>query len=334
MNTRTLQSDALEVKVNPRVGGTLTRIRHKPTGLSVLGSVPWESVDAPLDSGAARDEAEWLTRYTGGWPLLFPNAGDACTIEGTFHGFHGEASISPWEVEAEGDSALVLTRALATIPATMRREIGVRGETLTIDETLAYHGRRPAEVMWGHHPTFGSDLLGGPFEITAGARFVEAEALYDPPASPVVSGARAGWPSLPSKTGGDADLAHPRDPWASVAYLTGFDAFWAAIRRMDDAIAALLTWDGTLFPCAWLWHELSGTQDVPWNGVTRLIGIEPCTTPCALGLGTAKSRNMPLLRLLPDATISARIALHVFKPSGPILNGLRDIPNDQGTGRS
>ena len=66
-------------------------------GLSVLGTVPWDPIDAPIDSLAARDEAEWLTRYTGGWPLLFPNGGDACTVDGVFHGFHGEASITPWD---------------------------------------------------------------------------------------------------------------------------------------------------------------------------------------------------------------------------------------------
>ena len=65
-------------------------------GLSVLGTVPWDVVEAPIESLAARDEPEWLTRYTGGWPLLFPNGGDACTVDGVFHGFHGEASIAPW----------------------------------------------------------------------------------------------------------------------------------------------------------------------------------------------------------------------------------------------
>ena len=92
-----IESDALTVRINPQVGGTITEVRHKPSGLSVLGRVPWAAVDAPLASLAARDEPEWLTRYTGGWPLLFPNAGDACTVDGVFHGFHGEASIAPWE---------------------------------------------------------------------------------------------------------------------------------------------------------------------------------------------------------------------------------------------
>jgi hypothetical protein len=326
----TLESDALRVTVNPHVGGTISAVHHKPTGLSVLGTVPWETLDTPLPGFAARNEPEWLTRYTGGWPLLFPNAGDACTVDGVFHGFHGEASVAPWEMDND-DGALLLTRDFASVAATMRRRISVNGETLTIDEGLTYSGVSSVDVMWGHHPSFGSDLLAAAFEVTSGAGRVEAEERFDPPASPIATGAAGTWPLLPAKAGGMADLAHPLQPWASVAYLTDFSAPWAAIRRMDDAIAVLLTWDAERFPCAWLWYELDATQDAPWNGGTRLIGIEPSTTPCAMGLGTAHARGAGLLHLVPGASLRASVALHVFKPAGPILNGLHDLPTRQGT---
>ena len=93
--------------VNPRVGGTIVQVTHLGTGLNVLGKVPWDPVDAPITSLAARDEAEWLTRFTGGWPLLFPNGGDACSFGGIFHGFHGEASIAPWDFSAAANSDTV-----------------------------------------------------------------------------------------------------------------------------------------------------------------------------------------------------------------------------------
>jgi hypothetical protein len=321
----TLESPSLRVVVNPRVGGTITAVCHRPTGLSVLGTVPWESVNAPLPNLAARDEPEWLTRYTGGWPLLFPNGGDACTVDGTFHGFHGEASVAPWETEMADDS-LVLTRRFMSLPASMRRTISLDDETVAIREELIYSGSKPMDVMWGHHPTFGSDLLATPFEVTCGARHVVAETQFDPPASPIAPGAAGAWPTLTAKAGKIVDLGHPNSPWASVAYLSDFNAPWAAIRRLDDAIAVLLTWDGAQFPCAWLWYELAATQDAPWNGRTHLVGIEPSTTPCALGLSEAVARGASLLRLEPGASVSAAISLRVFKPTGPILNGLRDLP--------
>ena len=325
MSSLTLESPSLQVVVNPQVGGTITGIRHRPTGLSVLGTVPWESIDDPLPNLAAHDELEWLTRYTGGWPLLFPNGGDSCTVDDTFHGFHGEASVAPWETDM-ADGALVLSRRFLSLPATMRRTISLDGETVAIREELTYSGSQPMDVMWGHHPTFGSDLLAKPFEITCGARHVVAEAQFDPPSNPIAPGAAGAWPTLAAKAGGSVDLAHPQSSWASVTYLSGFDSPWAAIRRLDNAIAVLLTWDGTRFPCAWLWYELAATQDAPWNGRTHLIGIEPSTTPCALGLSEAMARGAPLLRLDPGATVSAAISLQVFASTGPILNGLSDNP--------
>jgi galactose mutarotase-like enzyme len=289
----TVESDALLVRITPKVGGTITEVLHKPTGLSVLGQVPWTAIEDPLP-GPARDEPEWLTRYTGGWPLLFPNAGDACTVDGTFHGFHGEASISPWTIIESQTNTLVLDRHFTVIPAHMRRTITVTGDTLSIREDLTYSGEAATDVMWGHHPSFGSDLLDGPVEITSGATEMRIEPAFAPPEG--------------------ADLLRPSAPLASLAYLTGFDTAWAAIRRLDDAIAVHLSWDGARFPCAWLWHELEATTAAPWSGRTRLIAIEPNTTPCGLGLAEAKRRGAPLLRLEPGQHLTSDISLRVFKP--------------------
>lgn len=299
MSLFVLENDALRVIVNPAVGGTVTSVQHKRTGMQVLGEVPWETIDAPLDSLAARDEPEWLTRYTGGWPLLFPNAGDACEVDGVFHGFHGEASVAPWDVIETGPR-LVLARRFTTAPARMERSFTLEADCLIIAETLSAEGM--AEVIWGHHPTFGSGLLAGPVEITSGAREVTIEPSYAAPAG--------------------SDLFHPKAPLASVVYLQNFDQPWAAIRRLDDAIAVHLSWDGERFPCAWLWHELEATSAAPWSGRTRLIGIEPNTTTCALGLAEARRRGAPLLRLEPGTQITSHISLRVFKPQGPINSNL------------
>ena len=316
----TLENAALHVAVNPKVGGTVTEVRHRETGLSVLGRVPWTTVDVPLGSLAARDEPEWLTRYTGGWPLLFPNAGDACEIDGVFHGFHGEASIAPWRIVGTGHR-LVLERRFHTVPVTMRRSFSLEGDSLLIEETLQSAGAEPLNVMWGHHPTFGSDLLDRPFEITCGATRVTAEPQYDPPANPLRAGAVGHWPQIAGKDG-SIDLAHPRRPWASLVYLEDFTSPWAAIRRLDDAIAVHLSWDGRRFPCAWAWYELEATAEEPWSGRTHLIGIEPNTTPCALGLAEARRRGASLLRLEPGAETTSHIRLRVFKPEGPINSNL------------
>lgn len=311
-----IASRALQVRVNPRVGGTITAVTHMESGLTVLGEVPWDAVDTPIGSLAARDEAHWLTRYTGGWPLLFPNGGDACTVDGIFHGFHGEASIAPWTAEVSDDS-IRMTRRFFSVPVEMAREIRIDDDLLIVTEHVRSTGQLPLDVMWGHHPTFGSDLLSGDVEITSGARQVTVDDSYDPPANPLQPGAAGDWPNVAGKTG-PVDLSRPCCPLAAMAYLHEFARPWAAIRRLDNTVAIALSWDGDRFPCAWLWYELGGTSDPPWHGRGRVIGIEPNTTMPGMGLASAKLRNSNLQRLNPGEDLCAELRLHVFRPSGPV----------------
>lgn len=320
MSTLFLENDALQVTISPDVGGTIRQVRHKDSGLSVLGRVPWAAVDEPLPGLSAKDESEWLTRYTGGWPLLFPNGGDACTVDGVFHGFHGEASIAPWEAKFVG-AVLHLFRRFVTVPATMAREISLEDDVLVVRERLQMLGEEPVDVMWGHHPTFGSDLLDGAIEITAGRPRVTVDSGYDPEANPLVPGATGAWPLVKGKHG-MADLAHPLGRIASLVYLHDFDDHWVAIRRMDNAIAATLSWDGARFPCAWLWHELEANGNEPWNGCTRLTGVEPNTTRSAMGIADAKQRGSGLLRMERGRDFQSELRLHVFRPSGPVTAAL------------
>lgn len=318
----TLTNGSIEVRVTPAVGGTITSIRHVPTGLSVLGQVPWDAIEEPIASFAARDEAEWLTRYSGGWPLLFPNGGDACEIDGIRHGFHGEASISPWAFTSTQQS-LRLRRRFYWVPVEMERDITLDGDVIVVEERLRMHGPRPINVMWGHHPTFGSDLLAGPVEISSGASLVSADADFDPDLNPLVPGGAARWP-LASGKHGEADLSQPAGPMAALAYLHGFEQGWIAMRRRDDAIAVALSWDAGLFPVMWLWVELNGTMEAPWHGRTSLIGLEPNTTRPAYGLARARARGGSALHLDPGASLTTTLRLQVLEPRGAISSVSRD----------
>src|SRR5262249_14571283 len=155
--------------------------------------------------------------------------------------FHGEASITAWDAALEG-GVLRLWRRFASVPVEMTRHIAIDGEVLTVREHLRMLGRHAIRVMWGHHPTFGSDLLDGPFEIRTGARRVTVEATYDPAANPLIPGAEGQWTTVPGKSG-PFDLGRPQDPMAALAYLSDFAEPWASIRRLDNAVAAVLSWD-------------------------------------------------------------------------------------------
>ena len=308
-----LESDALRVTVDPVIGGAITSIRHKASGASVLGTVPWDPRPGPADTHAAPDENAWLQDHSGGWPILFPNGGDACTFDGVFHGFHGEASLAQWDAE-QAVGRVVMHRRFAAVPVDMEREIVVEGEAVAIRERVTLRGDRTASVMWGHHPTFGSDLLDGPFEIGTNARRILVDDRFDSPFNPLRRGATGDWPMVPGKSG-SYDLSRPRGRMTAIAYLMDFETPSAWIRRLDDLIAAILSWDGSAFPHAWLWCELEATQDPPWDGKARLIGIEPNATFPANGLLDTHRRGAPLLVLHPSATVEAWVRLEVIRPN-------------------
>lgn len=313
-----LESTELQVAVTPQVGGSITRITVKDSGLDVLGEVPWPVTDEPIAGGAARHEPEFLTRYSGGWPLLFPNAGDACDFDGQFHGFHGEGAVTSWEIVSKTADRIVLSRRFDIVPVTMRRDIRLEGDLLIMSEQVRMAGERPIEVMWGHHPTLGSDLLAGPIEITSSARKARVCTSHDLAANPLALGAEGEWPVVPGKTG-PFDLSRPVEPMASLAYLTDFDGdAWIAVRRRDDQVAVALSWGERIFPCAWLWYELAGNPDEPWLNRTRLIGIEPNTTWPAWGLAKAKQAGGALLRLAPGDELATTLRFQAFTPTGSI----------------
>lgn len=314
---QTLVNDQLEVTVLTGLGGTIDMVRHVPTGASVLGTTPWDRIDLPEPSGIAPDEQAWLSRFGGGWPVMFPNAGDACEVDGLRHGFHGEASVTPWQARRDG-GALVLTRRLLTAPVRMERRLTLDGARLVVEETIAADA--PALAVWGQHVTFGSDLLDGPVEITTSARRVAACASYDPAANPLKPGAAGDWPLLPGRGGPDAtvDLSRPAPGWAASACLMDLGAApWAMVCRPDAGLAARLDWTADPWPLAWLWVELGGTTGGPWFGRARLLGIEPCTTWPSTGMANARRAGGAILSLAAGEVRKACISLAVstFEPT-------------------
>ena len=119
---------------------------------------------------------------------------------------------------------------------------------------------------------------------------------------------------------------------AALAYLYNFESPWMSIRRLDNAVAATLSWDSSVFSSLWYWIELGGTSDAPWSGRARLIGLEPNTTRLAYGLAEAKRRDAGTLTLQAGSAHSAFIRLHVCRPSGVVqgidLDG-RARPNSE-----
>lgn len=306
--TVVLDNGTLRATVTPGLGGTITALRHLPSGAELLARTPWETTAAPL--GHAPDEATWLTRFSGGWPVMFPNAGDACNDGPVRHGFHGEGSVSPWVAEMSGQE-LTLSRRFQSVPATMKRHVTLDENRLRLAETVTAHG--PCTVVWGQHVTLGGDLLTGPATLQTSAQRLLASECFTPPASPLLPGGSGPWPALPGRHG-PVDLSRPPDNAALLACLADLGpAPWASLTR-SDGLGVRLDWTAEPWPLAWLWVETGGTTDPPWKGQARMIAIEPCTTWPATGLANARAAGGPVLALAEGDTCHARITLTVLEP--------------------
>jgi hypothetical protein len=306
-----LENGLVRAVVTPGLGGTVTALRHLASGIEVLARVPWTPRAAPL-AFAASEEA-WLQTFAGGWPLMFPNAGDACRDGAVSHGFHGEGSVSPWSAAREG-GALVLERRFVAVPVTMTRRLWLEDHRLIVAETVQADG--PCAVVWGQHVTFGGDLLAGPVRLATSAGRLAACATYDPAASPLLPGGTGDWPVLPGKAG-PVDLSAPTDGVAALACLQELGpAPWAELRTGDGRMAVRLDWSADPWPLAWLWIETGGSLQPPWFGKGRMIAIEPCTTWPATGLAAARAAGGPILTLAPGEIRHARISLSLL-PSQP-----------------
>lgn len=306
--TVTLEGGVLQATVAPGLGGTILALRHLPSGLSALGTVPW-TADLSAPAAPPMTEADWLRHFTGGWPVLFPNGGESCRDGAVAHGFHGEGSVSPWSVEAASSAALVLARRFATVPVRLTRRIALSGDTLSVTtEALA---EAPVAAIWGEHVSFGSDLLATAFHVETAGAALRADPGYDPPENPLVPGAAGRWPHLPGRDGGTVDLSRPAEGWAALCYLSDFARPEIAIARNDGRLAATLSWDGAVFDCLWFWIELAATPAPPWNGRTRLVGLEPCSTPAGHGLVRARERGDRLVTLEPGRPVRAAVRLRI-----------------------
>jgi galactose mutarotase-like enzyme len=304
----TLDNGTLRATITPDLGGTITALCHLPTGAELLASVPWDTTPDPLDF--APDEATWLTRFSGGWPVMFPNAGDAC-LDGTVrHGFHGEGSVAPWEAEAS-DQGLTLTRHFQAVPVKMTRHLTLDGNGLSVIETVTADA--PCTVAWGQHVTLGGDLFTGALTLATSASRLEACASFTPSASPLRPGGSGPWPTLPGRLG-PVDLTHPPEGAALLACLADLGPAPSASLSRADGLTVRLDWTADPWPLAWLWVETGGTAEAPWNGEARMIGIEPCSTWPATGLAAARAAGGRFVTLAAGETRHARITLTVLSP--------------------
>ena len=275
-----LRSPHLTVRLDEAHGAEILDLVDLRTGRQLLGRPPF--TPGPPRAGDL-DEAEWTAAYRGGWQVLLPNAGSACKVDGTAHGFHGRASNDPWEVEDGSSLSVVLTWSGHGLRATRRIELADDALVVGVEVT-ALDERVP--LLLTEHIALGLELLDPEvgFELPGGRAF-ELDEVTGPPEPPPDATA---WPEL-RLLDGSTERA---DRWAlsrerSRLYcVSALPAGRAIVQNLRRPQALQLSWNVDVLPHLWVWHEVR-TYGGPWAHRGELLVVEPSSVPHTLGLTTA-----------------------------------------------
>ncbi len=298
----TLRHGALEATVLADEGGVL--VDALLDGRPLLTRTPWASSVVPSARPAAT-EAEWVSRWRGGWQLCFPTAGQPDPASAEPQGFHGTASQAPWLLVSHDASSAALgwaDRDGLSAERVWRLGYGPNGDArIEVATRVRNEGVATRTIVAAEHLILGGDVLAGPLEITVpgGAQLRPLD--YDG----LPAGALTPWPGDPAERWPTVTRATP----ARVTGLANVGGARVGGQRLElrgAHVEASVQWQGAL-PHALLWEELGVSTESPWNGEVVALGIEPTTTPH--GAGTAHDEG--LVHLAPGATLEWGVTLNV-----------------------
>ncbi len=269
-----LRSDVLDVVVLPRKGADIYSIIDRISGIDVLFKSPWGWRDPDALPRTGDSQRDWLARYPGGWQQLVPNAGQPRCVDGVERGYHGEAAVTPWQVQARTHDSARLTTGLRSAPLSLTRTLVLDGPTLHITDIVMNDSAAPTEVMWVQHPGFG-------------APFVDGSCTLDFDAATLISDAEEPGTALAIDTSYDVSAATtefsrkfrhvpaPNSASSSFGCLTDFRSGWFRIDSPHSGFGIRVDWDADVFPHAWFWQECHASTGYPWFGEAYVVAIEP-----------------------------------------------------------
>ena len=292
-----IENDLLAATVLIDKGADIYELIYKPQGMDVLWKSPWGL--KPQGRGfenVYETTAGWLEAYAGGWQVLFPNGGNACTYKGAALNFHGEASMIAWrwQVIEQGAQAAEVYLSARLFRSPFRIERWMRVEAgkpdLIIRERVTNEAGEPMDYMWSHHPAYGAPFLSDQCRIDTGATQFWADPTTIGTANPLKPDQRYLWPTFTN--GVDMTRVPGEDtPRDTLAYLTDFKAGWYGITNTALGFGVGLVWDKSVFPYAWYWQEMHGSPGFPWYKAVYVMAIEPASTVPGQGLVNAMDKT-------------------------------------------
>jgi hypothetical protein len=265
--TITMRDGVISLTIAPDRGGEVRSLRA--AGVELLYRPPWEP--APLPPGPLAAEA-WERSWHGGWQLLWPNAGVACVVDGSAHGFHGAGSVAPFTVVQEDERHALLHCDLDGLSC--ERGYEVDGGRVRATTRVMNCGERTIPLITVEHVVLGGRLA----------------------AAGTTVGLDGGWLVEQSWDG------TPHPPGSA----------WPSLDREDYSVlpetASRFAVDHAAYPHLWIWEERGGAVVPPWNGDGECLAVEPASVPSTDGLAGAIERGEATL-LAPGDERSSWIEL-------------------------
>ncbi|MCG5218806.1 DUF4432 family protein [Streptosporangium soli] len=303
MRAVVLENELLRVTVLAGKGGDVVEFAHKPTDTDFVWLSP-QGLRAPHDvaGGAADDEAAFIDHYEGGWQEVFPNGGAPSVYRGARLAQHGEVAGLPWAATIVADSpeevAVRLRVRARRLPFALEKTFRmVSGSpSVEIEGRVTNESGVALHAMWGHHIVFGAPFLrpGSRIRLPEGISVIPHPTAIHPAGRRVLAGGPWTWPAVPAPGGGSTDLSVVPDGGPSdIVYLTGFTDGWYEVA--GETLGLRVAWDANVLPYLWMWQELGATEDYPWWGRARTIGLEPFSSMPTDGLSAAVDNGTAML---------------------------------------
>jgi hypothetical protein len=302
-------------------GGHIADFRLIGHPLNTLWEAPWVTIDPHTFSSpehAARygegAVGKFLSGYSGHALVLgyfgMPSPGD----EARGLPLHGEAASAEWTAvsEAEGDDSASFTMEveLPVYHLNVRRKITLQADasTAAIEETVVNCSGAEIMLQWVQHAAFGEPF----YNKTESALFVPVSRARAWPLGyegreHLPKDAEFAWPTAPTATHGPTDLTIPFQQDGTgfvVSLLIPVERTYGyiATHNRRHGLLAGYCFDRPRFPWIALWEENRSRSYAPWNGTTRVRGVEFGTSPMPLGLDHARE-----MRILYDTPVLATI---------------------------
>ena len=335
-------------------GGHIADFRLCGSPVNALWESPWPTIEPQTFS--SREHAalygdgpvgRFLCGYTGHAVALgyfgMPSGDEA---ESGLP-LHGEAASAEWKIiSAASDDHLAKLAMEVTLPfqqLNFRRELSLAANAFIarIREVVTNRSSGEVEFQWVQHAAFGEPLFaGGEANLfVSGAHGLTWPLGYEGHEL-LANNEEYRWPYAPSTSGEPVDLSQPflRDGTGFVAALltaSGSGNAFIAVHNRRHALIAGYSFDRTLFPWIALWEENRARTHSPWNGTTRVRGVEFGNSPMPLGLDHArKMRSLfdtPVLATIPRGSHSETQYDLFLHPTPPQWTQIEDVRQSDGT---